>query len=222
MRQSFLSRVNRDLSGATAVEYALLAGLVGVAAIGAFAGLGRSLDDNFGGVQSSFDQTTQTARVGSDDGPETPSGKPGVADTEEEATERNPDHDTPGPVSPQGAMPEPASESDPVGSVDSASRPDGGGDTDRPVGTSTGPLDTVSNAAGLSSPATGGTGDGSASAPVAAGQTATALEELRLAEIEAEEERAEAEVAAAEAKAEAEAEAEAVKKDKEKKPKKTK
>ena len=121
MRQSLLSRVNRDLSGATAIEYALLAGLVGVAAIGALAGLGKSLDNNFDGVQSSFDQATRSARVGSDDAPDTPSGEPGpnapiapdaasvedpgVADAEEEATERIPDHDTPDPVSPRDAMP---------------------------------------------------------------------------------------------------------------------
>ena len=199
MRQSFLSRVNRDLSSATAVEYALLAGLVGVAAIGAFAGLGRSLDDNFGGVQSSFDQTSnRPGRIS--DGPEHPSGKPGVADTEEEATERNPDHGT-GPVLPRARCrnrPRSRIPSDQwIPPPDRRRRR-----TDRPVGTSTGPLDTVSNAAGLSSPATGGTGDGLRSPPVAAGQTETALEELRLAEIEAEEERAEAEAAAAEAETE--------------------
>ncbi len=236
MRQSLLSRVNRDLSGATAIEYALLAGLVGVAAIGALAGLGKSLDNNFDGVQSSFDQATRSARVGSDDAPDTPSGEPGpnapiapdaasvedpgVADAEEEATERIPDHDTPDPVSPRDAMPEPASKTDPVGPADSASGPDGGGDTDRPAGTSTGPLDTVSNGAGSSRPASGGTGDGSASTPVAPGQTATALEELRLAEMEAEKERAEAEAAAADAAGEAAAKKDT--KEKEKKPKKNK
>jgi pilus assembly protein Flp/PilA len=48
----FLARISRDGRGATAIEYALVACLIGVAAIAAMGGLGNQVNSSLGGVDS--------------------------------------------------------------------------------------------------------------------------------------------------------------------------
>jgi len=52
---SFLNRFVRDESGATAIEYGLIAALVSVAAIGALSLMGGSLDTMFTAVSGQLD-----------------------------------------------------------------------------------------------------------------------------------------------------------------------
>ncbi len=52
---SFLTRFVRDESGATAIEYGLIAALVSVAAIGALSLMGGSLDTMFTAVSGQLD-----------------------------------------------------------------------------------------------------------------------------------------------------------------------
>lgn len=47
---TFFSKMIRDESGATAIEYGLIAALIAVAAIAAMSFLGKSLTDIFNGV----------------------------------------------------------------------------------------------------------------------------------------------------------------------------
>jgi len=51
----------KDESGATAIEYGLIAALVSVAAIGALSLMGESLDDIFGVVQTELDSAATAA-----------------------------------------------------------------------------------------------------------------------------------------------------------------
>ena len=52
----------KDETGATAIEYGLIAGLVSVAAIGALNLMGGSLRGIFGVVQTNLDTAAQTAQ----------------------------------------------------------------------------------------------------------------------------------------------------------------
>lgn len=53
--RSFISSLYHDESGATAIEYGLIAALVAVAIIGALTSLGTSLDGIFGDVSTELD-----------------------------------------------------------------------------------------------------------------------------------------------------------------------
>ena len=57
MRINILKKIRKDESGATAIEYGLIAALVSVAAIGALSAMGTSLDNMFQTVS----QAIQTA-----------------------------------------------------------------------------------------------------------------------------------------------------------------
>ena len=59
MRIDILKKVRKDESGATAIEYGLIAALVSVAAIGALAAMGGSLNTMFTTVSNAL-----TAAVG--------------------------------------------------------------------------------------------------------------------------------------------------------------
>jgi len=50
-----ITRLQAETSGATAIEYGLIAALVSVAAIGALSALGGSLDTLFSGVSTQLD-----------------------------------------------------------------------------------------------------------------------------------------------------------------------
>lgn len=50
-----IKRFLRDESGATAIEYGLIAALISVAAIGAFTRVGDSLDTKFGDISTALD-----------------------------------------------------------------------------------------------------------------------------------------------------------------------
>lgn len=54
MYRKMLTRIIDDESGATAIEYGLIAALVSVAAIGALTSLGTSLADMFGLVTAAI------------------------------------------------------------------------------------------------------------------------------------------------------------------------
>ena len=54
MYRKMLTRIIEDQSGATAIEYGLIAALVSVAAIGALTSLGTSLADMFGLVTAAI------------------------------------------------------------------------------------------------------------------------------------------------------------------------
>lgn len=47
-----LKSLTRDHRGATAIEYALIAGLIATAAVGAFLNLGSKVNDTFGNVSN--------------------------------------------------------------------------------------------------------------------------------------------------------------------------
>ncbi len=51
---SLLKKLIRDESGATAIEYGLIAGLVSVAIIGALQALGTQLNTNFGTITTAI------------------------------------------------------------------------------------------------------------------------------------------------------------------------
>ena len=55
---NLISRFIKDESGATAIEYGLIAGLVAVAAIAALSALGTSLDTLFSNVASTVAAAT--------------------------------------------------------------------------------------------------------------------------------------------------------------------
>jgi pilus assembly protein Flp/PilA len=55
MKLNTLVKIFKDESGATAIEYGLIAALVSVAAIGALGAMGTSLKDMFGYVRDSLD-----------------------------------------------------------------------------------------------------------------------------------------------------------------------
>jgi len=55
---NFVARLIKDESGATAIEYGLIAGLVAVAAIAALSALGTSLDTLFSNVASTVAAAT--------------------------------------------------------------------------------------------------------------------------------------------------------------------
>ena len=55
-----LKMVLRDESGATAIEYGLIAALVSVAAVGALTTMGGSLKDMFGFVSKTLEGAQQT------------------------------------------------------------------------------------------------------------------------------------------------------------------
>ena len=59
MRIDILKKIRKDESGATAIEYGLIAALVSVAAIGALTAMGGSLNTMFTSVSNSI-----TAAVG--------------------------------------------------------------------------------------------------------------------------------------------------------------
>ncbi len=59
MRIDILKKIRKDESGATAIEYGLIAALVSVAAIGALAAMGGSLQNMFTTVSNAL-----TAAVG--------------------------------------------------------------------------------------------------------------------------------------------------------------
>ena len=54
MRIDILKKIRKDDSGATAIEYGLIAALVSVAAIGALTAMGNSLNQMFTTVSSSL------------------------------------------------------------------------------------------------------------------------------------------------------------------------
>ncbi len=54
MRIDILKKIRKDESGATAIEYGLIAALVSVAAIGALTAMGTSLNDMFTTVAASL------------------------------------------------------------------------------------------------------------------------------------------------------------------------
>ena len=54
MRIDILKKIRKDESGATAIEYGLIAALVSVAAIGALTAMGNSLNQMFTPVSSSL------------------------------------------------------------------------------------------------------------------------------------------------------------------------
>lgn len=55
----------KDKSGVTAIEYGLIAALVGVAIIASVTALGGSLDDMFGRTSDTIDESTASAFGGS-------------------------------------------------------------------------------------------------------------------------------------------------------------
>jgi len=59
---AFLARIRRDESGATAIEYGLMAALISVAAITAMGALGNSLVNTFNYV-SSQEQAAQNGQL---------------------------------------------------------------------------------------------------------------------------------------------------------------
>ncbi len=54
MRIDILTKINKDDSGATAIEYGLIAALVSVAAIGALTAMGGSLNTMFQAVSNAL------------------------------------------------------------------------------------------------------------------------------------------------------------------------
>ena len=57
--RNLLKKFLRDESGATAIEYGLIAGLVSVAAIGALSAMGGSLDTMFSAVSDQLNAAVQ-------------------------------------------------------------------------------------------------------------------------------------------------------------------
>lgn len=55
MKTNILKKLQQDESGATAIEYGLIAALVSVAAIGALTAMGGSLDSMFSAVSGELD-----------------------------------------------------------------------------------------------------------------------------------------------------------------------
>jgi len=59
-----LRRLRKNESGATAIEYGLIAALIAVAAIGAMSALGTSLQNIFTTAQTELDQADTDAQAG--------------------------------------------------------------------------------------------------------------------------------------------------------------
>ena len=59
--QNLVNRFIKDESGATAIEYGLIAALIAVALIGGATQLGKSLDDKFGDVAATLDGVSESA-----------------------------------------------------------------------------------------------------------------------------------------------------------------
>ena len=53
-KSSWLGRLNRDVQGATAIEYTLIASLIGIAIIAALGGLAAPLTDVFAAISAAF------------------------------------------------------------------------------------------------------------------------------------------------------------------------
>ena len=66
--QNLVTRFIKDESGATAIEYGLIAALIAVALIGGATQLGASLDDKFGDVAATLDGVSETAGTNEDGG----------------------------------------------------------------------------------------------------------------------------------------------------------
>lgn len=66
---SAFSSFLKDESGATAIEYGLIAALVSVAAITALTAMGESLASMFGFVSTELEKAVDTAGAGPDDPP---------------------------------------------------------------------------------------------------------------------------------------------------------
>ncbi len=66
--QNLVTRFIEDESGATAIEYGLIAALIAVALIGGATQLGKSLDDKFGDVASTLDSVSETASTNASGG----------------------------------------------------------------------------------------------------------------------------------------------------------
>jgi pilus assembly protein Flp/PilA len=60
MKPNTLAKIFKDESGATAIEYGLIAALVSVAAIGALKAVGGSLDEMFTVVSDALDNAQPT------------------------------------------------------------------------------------------------------------------------------------------------------------------
>ena len=58
---TFLRKILRDRTGATAIEYALVAALIAIAAIVGFRSLGNNIDNTFNTVNERVDVTRETA-----------------------------------------------------------------------------------------------------------------------------------------------------------------
>ena len=54
----FVTRFLKDESGATAIEYGLIAALIAVVLVGALGAVGTSLDTTFKGISSKLDAAT--------------------------------------------------------------------------------------------------------------------------------------------------------------------
>ena len=57
--KNLFARFTQDESGATAIEYGLIAGLIAVAIIAGASSLGNSLDDMFGTLAGKLDNNVQ-------------------------------------------------------------------------------------------------------------------------------------------------------------------
>ena len=66
--QNLVTRFIKDESGATAIEYGLIAALIAVALIGGATQLGKSLDDKFGDVAATLDTVSEDPTTNSDGG----------------------------------------------------------------------------------------------------------------------------------------------------------
>lgn len=62
--KTLISRFVKDESGATAIEYGLIAGLISIAAVGAMTLLGDSLGTMFGSVSSALDAVAPSTDTG--------------------------------------------------------------------------------------------------------------------------------------------------------------
>ena len=60
----FIRKFRRDEEGVTAIEYGLIAALIGVAIIGGATALGGSLDDMFTNVSGKLDDAVATSPAG--------------------------------------------------------------------------------------------------------------------------------------------------------------
>lgn len=66
--QNLIKNFVADESGATAIEYGLIAALIAVAMIAGATQLGQSIDDKFGDVAATLDGVGETAGTNTDGG----------------------------------------------------------------------------------------------------------------------------------------------------------